>query len=398
MKMALFWTRSTNHAPATRPCRPYQCSAWFLGAALAVAAILNPGFLRGVAVPSLFSEIHGREMVDNCAVNVTAFALEFFRKPTKLPLLADQLGVGGDWEQAADMLRIKRVLRSEGLHVTAYKGATFGEIYSELRKHPQKYLAIIFLKNDLGVGEFGHYLVLLAGTGKRFYAVDIGAASGWAGVKGVQDRVGADFSGLALFIRPGGAPAPLRVYPLGRRHVVVRVGEIAAGPGMIHIPFLLKNTADKPIRIAIARGTCYCFRGAVVDTQNHAIAPGQTGKIILKFKRSVIGIGNIEREVLFQFSNDPKHVLDVVVHAHITATHPPIQLTWYPSQIDLGVIRHRSKLSGEEFTVLVPKGDSLRPPICSSKDISVIAVAGSGGVPQTDGFGRTVPNCLASRK
>lgn len=32
-------------------------------------------------VPTLFGEVHGREMAANCGINVTAFALEFFRKP-----------------------------------------------------------------------------------------------------------------------------------------------------------------------------------------------------------------------------------------------------------------------------------------------------------------------------
>ncbi|MHB1766791.1 MAG: DUF1573 domain-containing protein [Phycisphaerae bacterium] len=392
MTLSLFSARSTNLAHAPRPCRLFRLSAWLLGAALAVPAMLNPSFLRGAAVPSLFSEVHGRQMVDNCAINVTAFALEFFRRQVSLPQVADQLGVGGDWEQAADMLQIKQALKSEGLQVAAYKSATFRDISNKLRKYPQRSLAIIFLKNDLGVGEFGHYLVLLTGSSKRFFAVDIGAASGWASVKGVQDRIGPDFSGLVLFVRPGGAPKPLRVYPLTRRHIAVRVGEVAAGPGMIKIPFLLRNTAGQPIRIAIARGTCYCFRGATIDTPNRAIAPGQIGKITLKFKRSVIGIGSIEREVLLQFSNDPKHVLEVVVQAHITATHPPIQLTWYPSQIDFGVIRHRKALSGEEFTVLTPQGESLSQPVSSSKNISVIALVSPDGQVQTDDFGRTVHN------
>ena len=290
------------------------------------------------------------------------------------------------------MLRIKQSLVSAGLRVAAYKGATFSDIAGGLSKDPRNSLAIIFLKNDLGVGQFGHYMALLDGGPKGLFVADVGGYVGWESLADLNSRLRAGFSGLVMFVTPGGAPTVAQVFPLDAKQVSLRVGEIAAGPGLIHIPFLLQNTARKPIRIAMARGTCYCFRGATIEAPNHAISPGRTGTIVLKFKRSVIGIGNIEREVLFRFANGPKHVMEVVVHAHITATYPPIQLTWYPSQIDLGVVRRRSKLSGEEFTVLVPKGISLRPPICSSRYLSVIAVAGAGGAPQTDDFGRTVRN------
>ena len=370
----------------------FHAASLLTTAFFAVALQASPALAAGPGIPTLYGEIHGGEMVANCGLNVTAFALKFFRKPFSLPKLAGQLGVGGDWEQAADMLRIKQSLVSAGLRVAAYKGATFNEIDSHLSGYPQKSLAVIFLKNDLGVGQFGHYLVFLDGGPKGLFVADVGAYVGWESLADLNNRLKADFSGLVMFVTPGGAPAADKPFPLDSKQIVVNAGEIAAGPGLIHIPFLLKNTADQPIHITMARGTCFCFRGATIDTPNQTIAPGKTAKIVLKFKRSVIGIGNIEREVLFQFSNDPKHVMEVVVHAHITATHPPIQLTWYPSQIDLGVVRHRSKLSGEEFTVLVPRGISLRPPICSSKYLSIIAVAEAGGAPQTDDFGRTVHN------
>ena len=368
--------------------------------ALAGISILLASALYGVSAsgpaiagtPTLYGDVHGKEMAANCGVNVTAFALSFFRKPFTLPRIARKLGLGSDWEHAADMLRIKRALLATGLRVAAFKGAEFADISKELSKHPQKSLAIIFLKNDLGIGQFGHYLVFLDGGTKGLFMVDIGGYVGWESLTDLNNRLGPDFSGLVMFVRPGGAPAAKRAFSLNSKQIVLNVGEIASGPGILQIPFLLKNTSGKQISIATAQGTCFCFRGAAIDTHDKKIAPGKTGKIILKFKRGVIGIGNIEREVLFQFTNDPARWLRVVVHAHITATHPPIQLTWYPTQIDFGVARRRKKLAGEEFTVLTPKGESLGQPISSSKEVSIIVLANPGGVPQTDDFGRTVHN------
>lgn len=235
-------------------------------------------------------------------------------------------------------------------------------------------------------------MVFLDGGPKGLFVADIGGYVGWESLADLNNRLGADFSGLVMFVRPGGAPAATHAWPSDSKQIILDAGEIAAGPGMIQIPFLLKDTSDKPIGIATARGTCFCFRGATIDTPNQQIAPGKTGKIILRFKRDVIGIGNIEREVLFQFTNNPNHWLKVVVHAHITATHPPIQLTWYPSQVNLGVVKNTKSLAGEEFTVLTPKGESLGQPISSSKEVSIIVLANPGGVPQTDDFGRTVHN------
>ncbi len=374
---------------------PSQAKLWLVMALLIGATIPSWSTSGGCAsgsVPTLPGEVRGNDIAANCGVNVTAFALKFFRKPCNLPQVASQLHVGGDWEQAVDMLRIKQALLEAGMRVAAYKGAGFTDISTELAKHPRRSLAIIFLKNDIGRGIFGHYMVLLDGGAKGLFVVDIGGSIGWVSLTDLHNRLGPIFSGLVMFVRPGGAPAATHVYPLDSKQIVLNAGEIASGPGMLHIPFLLKNTLPKPIGISSARGTCYCFRGASVDTPDHKIAPGKTGKITLKFKRDVIGIGNIEREVLFQFTNDPGQALRVVIHAHITATHPPIQLTWYPSQIDIGTVRHRKELAGEEFTVLTPKGETLGLPVSSSKEVSVIALASPGGKPESDDFGRTVHN------
>jgi hypothetical protein len=109
----------------------------------------------------------------------------------------------------------------------------------------------------------------------------------------------------------------------------------------------------------------------------------------MRFKRDVIGVGNIEREVIFRFTGLPNHLLRVFVHAHITAARPAAQLTWYPQAINLGVVRGPSAVGGQEFTVLVPKNISLGTPRASPKSISVVRLSGHQ---QIDEFGRTAFN------
>jgi hypothetical protein len=340
------------------------------------------------AVPTLFAEVHGNEMATNCGLNVTAFALGYFHKGINLRRIAAALQLGGDWEQAANMFLLKRVLDGAGLRVSAYKHANFPDIMRLVTKKPKERLAIIFLKNDMSIGRFGHYLVLMHGGRAGFFVVDIGEYVGWESMADITNRMGQSFSGLLLLVRPGGAPVARHIFRLDAKQVLINAGDIASGPGMLHIPLLLKNTSDRPISIAIARGTCFCFRGAKIIEHNGKIAPGKVGKIVMSFKRNLIGIGNIEREVLFSFAGYSNHFLRVVVYAHITTAHPPAQLTWYPQAIDLGQVRNRNLLGGQEFTILTPKGIFLQTPDVSSKSIQVIRLEDSVGQSQVDDFGR----------
>lgn len=362
----------------------------FALAALGLIANIGPRCYTVAAVPTLFAEVHGNEMATNCGLNVTAFALGYFHKGINLRGIAAALRLGGDWEQAANMLLLKRVLAGAGLRVSAYKHADFSDIMRLVSKKPKERLAIIFLKNDMSIGRFGHYVVLMHGGRAGFFVVDIGEYVGWESKADITNRMGQSFSGLLLLVRPGGAPVARHIFRLDAKQVLINAGDIASGPGMLHIPLLLKNTSDRPISIAIARGTCFCFRGAKIVGGDGRITPGKVGKIMMKFKRDIIGIGNIEREVLFSFAGYPNHFLRVVVYAHMTTAHPPVQLTWYPQAINLGLVRNNSVLGGQEFTVLTPKGVSLGFPAASSKVIRVIRLGDSGGQREVDDFGRTV--------
>jgi hypothetical protein len=287
------------------------------------------------------------------------------------------------------MLQIKRTLMMSGLKIAAYKDATLTDVFKQMAVRPQRSLSIIFIKNNLNLGRLGHYLVLLDCGPQHFFVVDIGDFIGRESVNLLNDRIGPNFSGLFLLVTPGGAPLASKPYPITDKEIELRIGEIASGPGIIQIPFWLKNTIKKPIHIAMAKGTCYCFHGAKIIGHGGMIAPGQIGKIIMAFKRNLIGVGNIEREVLFSFVGYPNHFLRVVVYAHMTTAHPPVQLTWYPQAINLGLVRNNSVLGGQEFTVLTPKTVSLQAPTVSSKDIQVIRLNGSAGKSQVDDFGRT---------
>ncbi len=369
--------------PPGWPC--IICALFYLG----LTAVPFPA---GGAVPTLFGAVRGNETAANCGMYVTAFTLDYFRKRFGLPQIAAALGTGAGWENPPNLLRIKRLLLRFGLRVAAYKDATFADVSAELAKGRRRSVAIVFLKNRVASGEIGHYFVLLHGPPGRIFVGDIGNFVGTESLENLNDRLGRDFSGMFLLVRPGGAPAATRAFAASDSRIVLRVGDIASGPGVIRVPFILKNTASRPISIALAKGTCYCFRGARIIGHGGTIEPGQASTIVMKFRRSVIGIGNIEREVLFRFAGYNGHLLRVVIQAHITAAHTPTQLTWYPSQVSLGIVRNRNNLNGEEFTVLVPKGELLGRPISSTKNISVIELASPSGVPQTDDFGRTVQN------
>lgn len=117
------------------------CVPKHLSTILATAAILVSILVREVPgrviaeIPTLYGDVHGKEMAANCGVNVTAFAFSFFRKPFTLSQVAGKLGVGGDWEQAADMLRIKQVLLGAGLRIKMPHSQTLPVVYQSTRKN-----------------------------------------------------------------------------------------------------------------------------------------------------------------------------------------------------------------------------------------------------------------------
>ena len=361
------------------------------GTAFLLGATLNSAVPSQASIPTLFGEVHGQETAANSGVNITAFTLHYFHKPVVLPKLATSLGAGPTWAHTINMFRIKRVLEISGLRVTVCKSFTYAKIAKWLAKNSHLELTIVYLKNNHIVGQGPvHYLALLGRAPEKLYVADLGAYLGWLSLRYLNNHFGPELGNMCLFVRAGGAGEPKHAYTLTKQQrIMLNIGEVAAGPGMLKIPFLMRNTLKKPIGINLARGTCYCFRGAMIATANNEIAPDKTGKIVMTFDRSVIGIGNIEREVLLSFTGYPHHLLEIIVKCHITATHPPIQLTWYPQAIDLVVVRNRKALGGEEFTILTPKGISLQTPLVSSKFIHVIQLRDSGDKPQVDYFGRT---------
>ena len=86
-------------------------------------------------------------------------------------------------------------------------------------------------------------MVFLDGGPKGLFVADIGGYVGWESLADLNNRLGADFSGLVMFVRPGGAPAATHAWPSDSKQIILDAGEIAAGPGMIQIPFLLKDTS-----------------------------------------------------------------------------------------------------------------------------------------------------------
>ncbi|MGC8624273.1 MAG: hypothetical protein ACP5VQ_03280 [Phycisphaerae bacterium] len=304
--------------------------------------------------------------------------------------IALALGAGATWSRSVSLARVGRVLENAGLRVSAAKRVTFRKIAVMLSKHHRVGVAIIYLKHlHLAGDRPQHYLILLGSGPKGLCLADPGAYIGWLSMDYLSTHLGPDLGHQCLFVQPGGAPQAVATYALtSPREIVLNIGEIAAGPGMLKVPFLLHNTLKHPIGVGFAKGTCFCFKHATIDTANHGIQPGKTAKIVLSFGRSEIGTGNIVPEVLLSFVGYPHHWLRVLVKCHITAKHPPIQLTWYPQAICLGVVRKPDALGCEEFTVLTPKGISLRSVTVSSKSIRVIPLNNPGGKPEIDEFGR----------
>lgn len=342
------------------------------------------------SIPTLFGEAHGKEMAFNRRLDVTAFTLGYFQKPFNLPSLAASLGSGSAWAQKITAQQMGRVMKNSGLLVVAKKGLTFADLAKRLAKGSRPEVAILFLGNASGIDQLGYCLALTRYCKKGFYDVDISGHEGWLSLQDAKNWLGHYFKGSCLLVRAGDAPEPSRVYSLNRsREIVLNIGEISSGPGIIEVPFLLHDTLDRAISIRSARGSCFCFKGAEIAGTYRSILAGAVGKVVLSFSRAEIGVGIITREVLISLKGYRGHFVKVLVKCHITATHPPIQLTWYPQAIDLGVVRESVLVAAQGFTVLTPKGVSLKTASASSKVVAVTRLGNRGGEPQTDSFGRT---------
>ncbi len=83
------------------------------------------------------------------------------------------------------------------------------------------------------------------------------------------------------------------------------------------------------------------------------------------------------------------HLLRVMVRGHIAIAPSPARLTWYPQAICLGLVHTGGTIRAEEFTVLTPRGISLKFPTVSSNFLRVARLKGEGGKPVIDELGRT---------
>ncbi len=344
------------------------------------------------AVPTLFQEVRGSAVVTNTAVTASAFALSYFHVPYNIARLAASLGAGSSWERRGSLGRIGTVLKDHGLRPRIYSGerVSFAAIAAQLARHRGKEVAMVCLKDLHVVGaETRCYVALTGRTPHSMYAMALGIFSGVWSVRHLDQGLGTHLGRICFFIRAA-TTARTPVYLLSRKKPIrLTPGFVAGGPGMLQIPFLLRNTAHKDISVAFARGTCFYFKGAKIATPNGRIAPGGVGRVLLTFSRSEIGIGPVTREAIILFNGYPGRPLHVIVHCDVLTGQVAAQLTWYPQAIDLGVVRGRKTPADQEFTVLTPRGVALNAPRASSKAIRVIRLAVPGGKPQVDRSGRT---------
>lgn len=82
-------------------------------------------------------------------------------------------------------------------------------------------------------------------------------------------------------------------------------GNVPSNGGMVEMDYVFTNTGKSPISIVtVTNGGCHCTKP---DFPKEPIAPGKSGKIVIKFDpRSYKG--EVNRSVKVQFSNSSKRV------------------------------------------------------------------------------------------
>ncbi len=363
-----------------------RCALWLASFAALVLASA-PGRCDA-GVPSLFTEVHGDVMAANSALYATAFTLRFYRKTFRTRALAKHLGLGRAWMTGTKIGEISSALRAAGLRVGTMKVRSFKSLMAYLYQGPNR-AAIIRVKKWRVFGAHSrHFAVLLPVGNRRCLLADVGVYTAAVSERLIGKILLRRIGHRCLVVRPGGSPAagPL-VHLSDAKVITVDAGDVAAGPGMFVARFRLKNDGDAPVAIGVAKGTCFCFRGARILGKSQTILPGSVGTVALSFDRRDLGAGAIVRVATIAFTGTPPRIVTVVVRCDISESRHSAQLTWFPERVSTGILRPPITAVSELITVLVPKGVTVGAPTISGKFAAIVR---SAPLNRADKFGRVI--------
>ncbi len=337
---------------------------------LALILLLLPATLYA-QVDSLALREFGDLRLDNCGVNAAVFLLHWFDLSVDLPRLQDELEVGSHWEQATSMLLLKKSLEANGLSVSAYKNATLDETLVGL---DETHVCLLHV-NRGGDLKKGHFYLVPAVANGSVLLVDPARDYEWVTVDEYKRQFAEMYSGYYLSVSRSTKPSP-REYTLAEKVIEVDVGVATNDPGTLIVTIPVINTKQVPIIIESAKGSCSCFETAAFRGDHPTrLEPGEKQSLELKFNRSSLGLGGVQRYVSLHLRDTEARDLEIKVSVRVVERPVEQRVVWFPQKIDYGLVKDADIFQKpQELTVSLPPGVILGDIIPSSSNVVVKAV------------------------
>jgi hypothetical protein len=286
-----------------------------LCACASTSRALEPVLLRGC--PDM--------KISNCGLNACLFVLRYYNRPVTAQSLSKALEVGEHRERALSLSEIKDALTREGLVVAAFSQASVDEILQSARGGD---IVLFHTDNKRSVG---HYLLAMSATSERVLIVDAAEGLAWLTPMELRARHGAVFTGM--FLRIHGPPNGWAV--IGARDGCRYRTKMAAGAGDVRVRVPFVNATSTRIVVTSVQGDCGCLKSG--DPLPFVLEPHASGALELVFDRGRFGTGIVQRRVGLVADGG-----SLVTALHLTVETETVpadeRLTWFPSQIDLGVL------------------------------------------------------------
>ncbi len=231
--------------------------------------------------------------VSQCGLNVTLFALEYFRQDYDVKRVSVALPPTDDGIRCAD---IKSALEAHGLEVVARDGVSLSGLKRSLRPG---LLAIFPVKAD---GDRNHYLVAIE-HGRLGRIVVDPPVQATPLAEGVTEEGFSSLGGLVLFVRKPRLPSPqnlrIAIAPADQDMGVFHAGT-PENSKPLRRTFAIENRSDKAVMVSTVLSPCGCLQ---VNWPGGVVAAGETRVVPVTINPGGWGWGVRERSVTVVFGD-----------------------------------------------------------------------------------------------
>lgn len=295
----------------------------------------------------------GDILANNCGLNCSYSTIRLFGLECDFSKLANEMGLDDSRVEECSFLMIKKVVEKRGLKVIGHKANSTAEMFSEIPTASVVIARTKTVQQGFGVSHF----VLIIPAYDEFVIFDPsrGKSNRYQRSELVKENVLADATGEYLVVTESKSESAIPQLSLPDKSV--DLGEILPSQDLVIARILVRNVGLGALKISDIRSACGC-----VDKieQIDKLMPGEFGEIKVHFRKQMLPLGDVIRQVAFNTNDSQNSAVVVPIKMSIKGNSDNPELRIFPAKIGYGRISIDTLLKKQDSIRLIIPGDGAR--------------------------------------